>query len=143
MTDPAAAVAFMLGGKATVTLRSLESGARYTYRIRLAGGRGPDRVWTVALLNGPDNESRYVYIGRIRGSGYAWGRPKDGTKPFAGADAGSVKAFKWAFARLAAGAIPGKLEVWHEGRCGRCGRKLTVPESVASGFGPECRARDL
>jgi hypothetical protein len=28
--------------------------------------------------------------------------------------------------------------VWHEGRCGRCGRKLTVPESIESGFGPEC-----
>jgi hypothetical protein len=30
------------------------------------------------------------------------------------------------------------LEVWHEGRCGRCGRALTVPESVERGIGPEC-----
>ena len=30
------------------------------------------------------------------------------------------------------------LEVWHEGRCGRCNRALTVPESIASGIGPEC-----
>ena len=29
----------------------------------------------------------------------------------------------------------------HEGRCGRCGRKLTVPESIESGFGPECAGR--
>jgi len=28
--------------------------------------------------------------------------------------------------------------VFHEGACGRCGRTLTVPESIASGFGPEC-----
>ncbi len=27
----------------------------------------------------------------------------------------------------------------HEGRCGRCGRTLTVPESVTEGIGPECR----
>jgi len=26
-------------------------------------------------------------------------------------------------------------------RCGRCGRVLTVPESVESGFGPECIGR--
>jgi hypothetical protein len=28
--------------------------------------------------------------------------------------------------------------VWHEGSCARCGKKLTVPESIESGFGPEC-----
>lgn len=36
---------------------------------------------------------------------------------------------------------PGALEIWHEGRCGRCGRKLTVPESIAAGIGPECAGR--
>jgi hypothetical protein len=34
--------------------------------------------------------------------------------------------------------VPDGLEVWHEGRCGRCNRKLTVPASIESGFGPEC-----
>ena len=29
-------------------------------------------------------------------------------------------------------------EMLHEGRCGRCARRLTVPASVASGIGPEC-----
>jgi hypothetical protein len=28
--------------------------------------------------------------------------------------------------------------VYHKGQCGRCGRELTVPESIKSGFGPEC-----
>ena len=31
-----------------------------------------------------------------------------------------------------------KADGWHEGRCGRCGRKLTVPESIEAGYGPEC-----
>ena len=35
-------------------------------------------------------------------------------------------------------ALPKTVEVWHEGICGRCGRKLTVPESVERGLGPEC-----
>lgn len=34
--------------------------------------------------------------------------------------------------------LPEQIEVWHEGRCGRCGRRLTVPESIANGLGPEC-----
>lgn len=32
----------------------------------------------------------------------------------------------------------GRIEVWHEGRCGRCARRLTVPESILIGIGPEC-----
>jgi len=32
-------------------------------------------------------------------------------------------------------------EFWHEGSCCICGRKLTVPESIANGIGPECMGR--
>ena len=35
-------------------------------------------------------------------------------------------------------ALPEGYEARHEGRCARCGRALTVPESIDSGFGPEC-----
>ena len=31
-------------------------------------------------------------------------------------------------------------KVHHEGKCGRCGRKLTTPESCLRGIGPECWA---
>jgi hypothetical protein len=30
---------------------------------------------------------------------------------------------------------------WHEGVCGRCGRRLTVPTSIETGFGPDCAGR--
>ena len=33
-----------------------------------------------------------------------------------------------------------RFEFRHEGRCGRCGRALTVPESIDTGFGPHCAA---
>ena len=50
-------------------------------------------------------------------------------------DTPSIAAFAVAFRMLASGVMPNSLEVIHSGRCGRCARKLTVPESVASGFG--------
>jgi hypothetical protein len=34
------------------------------------------------------------------------------------------------------------MELWHEGRCGKCGRALTVPESIESGLGPVCESRE-
>ena len=36
------------------------------------------------------------------------------------------------------GRMPLTLTVFHDGKCGRCGRKLTVPESIQSGLGPVC-----
>ena len=136
-TDAAAALAFMTGGNATVTLVSTKTGTRFTYRLR-ANDEGD--VFFVSLLGGPDNESDYRYMGRIARGVFWQGRkvPKPGD---VGPDAPSSLAFKWAWERLAKGVLLDSLEIWHEGRCGRCSRKLTVPSSIASGFGPECAGK--
>jgi hypothetical protein len=34
--------------------------------------------------------------------------------------------------------LPGSVDVLHSGRCGRCGRTLTTPDSIERGLGPEC-----
>lgn len=39
---------------------------------------------------------------------------------------------------LQTGSLPEALTFQHSGRCGRCGRKLTVPSSIQTGLGPEC-----
>jgi hypothetical protein len=44
----------------------------------------------------------------------------------------------WLFGHLLERRPLPRCTVHHEGRCGRCGRTLTVPESIESGFGPEC-----
>jgi len=129
---------FMLGGNATVTLVSTKTGTRFTYKIRAADD---GKVHFVSLLNGPDNESDYKYLGRIVDGEKLWiGRrvPKAGD---IGMDAPSALAFQWAWERLCRGVMLDSLEIWHEGRCGRCSRKLTVPSSIASGFGPECAGK--
>jgi hypothetical protein len=125
---------FALAGKSTLTLVSKKTGTRFTYRISAT----PDRsAHFVALLSGPDNESDYQYLGRIARGVFWPGRkvPKPGD---ISKDAPSAKAFDWAWRAVVRNSLPEQLEVWHEGRCGRCGRKLTVPASIASGFGPEC-----
>ena len=54
-------------------------------------------------------------------------------------DAPSAKAFEWLFRQLSAGhPLPPQVRLCHCGKCGRCGKTLTVPHSVESGFGPEC-----
>jgi len=134
ITEPKAALSFILAGKATVTLRSLASGNRYTYKIVEAEKRNPNdaQTWFVKLLNGPDNTNSFVYIGIIRGNQFVWT-----SKSRVGKDAPSIIGFTFVLNALVSNKING-FEVWHEGKCGRCGRKLTVPESVSTGFGPDC-----
>jgi len=56
-------------------------------------------------------------------------------------DSQSVKVFSYIYQKLKEKNLPEFVEFWHEGVCGKCGRKLTVPESIESGFGPECIKR--
>jgi hypothetical protein len=49
-------------------------------------------------------------------------------------------AFPWMWWRIVDKGLvlPADIEVWHEGNCRRCRRKLTVPASIELGLGPNC-----
>jgi hypothetical protein len=131
------AIKFMTAGKATVTLVSLKTDARYTYRITASED---GLAHFVGVLTGSDNESSYSYLGRIS-RGIFWQGRKVPRAGDISKDAPSARAFDWAWRSFAKGIMPDTLQVWHEFRCGRCARKLTVPSSIASGYGPECQGK--
>lgn len=133
--DPAAALRYVLGGQATFTLRSKRTGTRFTYHVNKSDD---GKVFFVKVLTGADNVNNYQFIGTIFDAATPFPVFRYSRKSRITTGAPSVVAFVWAFSRLAAGVAPAELEIWHSGSCGRCGRRLTVPESVASGFGPEC-----
>ena len=55
-------------------------------------------------------------------------------------DALSWKVLEWAMKVVYSGKpFPEGYTLKHSNRCGRCGRMLTVPESITDGIGPECR----
>lgn len=126
---------FMTAGKATVTFVSTRTQARFTYRLRLSDDK---RLYFVNVLTGNDNESSFSYLGHMFVDSMVYWH---GKKSKISREAPSAKAFAWVWQQLIRGQLPDALEIWHEGRCGRCGRKLTVPESIASGFGPECAGK--
>ena len=125
---------YIMAGNATITLRSLNTGARFTYKIRRPN---EDTPYFVNLLRGPDNEVDYSFLGTI----FSDGTFRHGRKSMISEEAPSVKTFTWFHRNLMLGKVSNLVEVWHEGRCGRCGRKLTVPESVEAGLGPECASK--
>lgn len=138
---------FALAGNATFTVVSKKTATRFTYQIQAPKlnrdgepvSKEQAEVLFVKVLNGPDNTSNYEMFGMIF--------PKDGKfvpwkKSRISMDAPCAAAFKWTFENvLVTGVNHPKLEVHHSGTCGRCGRKLTVPESIQSGLGPECATK--
>lgn len=130
---------FVFGGNATFTLLSEATQTRFTYKVTARKENTDGRViHFVSLLRGPDNTQDYAYMGCIidkktfKLTGKS--RVSEGAK--------SVVAFSWLLDRLVSGkGVPAGAHFYHAGRCARCGRKLTVPESIESGFGPECASR--
>ena len=125
---------FALAGNATLTISSLKTGARFTYRVKQACDSETKKprpgMYFVSLLNGPDNENDYCYLGMVRDGRFTLTRASK-----AGNEAPSVKAFAFF---MTTPILHPQMEIRHEGKCGRCGRTLTVPESIDAGIGPEC-----
>ena len=146
MTNPSQILAFMLAGNATITFQNVKSGTHLTYKIRMSElsdadiRQGKKPIHFVSLLTGADNEHDYTYIGIISPDKYKNNALSFRTtgKSKMTMDSKPCMVMARAFEFFVSGKMPFGLEVWHEGRCGRCGRKLTTPASVAAGFGPEC-----
>lgn len=137
-TNMAAFRRFALSGNAVFTLVSKKTGDRFTYRIRKLDA---DKPYFVQLMNGPDNTIHYAYFGVMFGPGldtdfstYKHG----GTKAKVGPDAPSVRGFDWLARNVMSEKVLEQMEIWHQGKCGKCRKALTVPESIAIGLGPKC-----
>lgn len=133
--------AFVLGGKAIFTLAGQST--RYTYRVNRSdpkpGSRYTSEAYFVSLLTGPDNLQDYTYLGMLIPATGIVGLTRASKYT---ADSTPVQAINWAFRHIWAGrTLPAPATFYHVGRCGRCGRALTVPSSVESGFGPECAGK--
>ena len=123
---------FLLAGKSITTFLNSESGNRYTYKISKKKNSERD-IYFVKVLTGRDNESDYTFFGSIYNNNFKWSQ-KSSIKE----DATSVKVFSYVFTNLFQNKLDSRIQIWHEGFCGKCGRKLTVPESILNGIGPEC-----
>lgn len=121
------AMNFILAGKAIVTFLNTQSENRFTFKVKKAK---ESDLYFVSVLTNPD---MYQYIGTVSNGIF-----KIGKKSKISADAQSVKVFDFVMKKLKSKALSSVVEIWHEGKCGRCGRTLTVPESIKTGLGPEC-----
>lgn len=136
-------------------------------RAKVKDEDNPDthRPWFVKVLSGPNNLRDYQYLGTIFPLKYAGGITyRHGKKSRVSDQADSAKGIAWFIKHLnslielraeldradmfSKGDVEtaikkvestlNKLLYYHEGRCGKCARTLTVPESIINGIGPVC-----
>lgn len=139
-------------GATLVTVVSGRTGSRFTYEIKpkesnlIAEGKPIGKVWFVDLLTGPNNRKDFSALAVLteRSGRLCWHHA--GASSIS-ADAPSAQALRWVVQAIvdapddrAASALA-KIELWHEGKCARCGRRLSRPDSITLGMGPECAER--
>ena len=128
---------FIFAGNATFTLTSTRTGQSYTYKVREGKpmvSRAPKLF--ASVLTGPDNTADYTYMGIVERAG-AHAQLVPTRASAINVNAPSWRALEWFLQHVDSD----RVEVRHMGRCGRCGRALTVPSSIDSGLGPECAGR--
>lgn len=138
---------FVLAGNSIFTIELSEEyreknslKPHYTFKVvhKEATKQWPEK-WFVHFLTGPDNTKNYSYLGILnREIG------KVETTPASKLPSNHIlikllnRTLEVIWANDFQPMLANGFDVHHEGRCGRCGRLLTTPASIAFGIGPEC-----
>lgn len=131
---------FLLAGNSTFTV-SNPKGEHYTFKVKRTKHKDMNDKYKffISVLTGSDY---YTYLGMVVS-------PHDGYGHVTLTKASKFnilsilfKVSNWAVEHVFADVpLPDGYKIDHAGKCGRCGRKLTTPESIESGLGPICRSK--
>lgn len=139
---------FVVGGNSIFTIEIPASYGEanqlkphYTFRVRKPKN-AENEIFFVQILTGPDNTSSYTYLGVLdKETGFVRTTQKSSFHQNDLIVRLLNRTLNLIWAENTQSINDAGFEIHHEGRCGRCGRVLTVPESITSGFGPECSGR--
>ena len=122
---------FVFAGRATLTAKSLRTGRHFTYKFKTAKGKDWPFVFVLR------DHGKYDYIGMIDRNLNVHFTKKSKLL----VDDIKVKALQFIAKNLTSDRISNNIELSHNGKCGKCGRKLTHPNSLKLGIGPECQKK--
>ena len=128
---------FLLAGRAIFTAE--HGGERRTYQVVRPEVQLPLLPYVVRLLAGPCNLRDYVNLAVLFPDRRVLRILDVASHP---CDSAAVRLLQWSLRSVFDGVgPPAGSTIANSGHCGRCGRLLTVPESIRTGLGPECAAR--
>ena len=121
---------FLFAGDCWFTLQSKRTNRYFTYNIYK---KGTSSIWFLKVRDIKNT----IYSGYIRKTG-------NGYKYFHGIDVpigkGDIRivAFMWFLEHMNDKDILSKISIRHIGKCCKCGKALTDPQSINLGAGPYC-----
>jgi len=123
---------FILAGNSYFTVVNEKTQNKLTFHVIKPKEKGPWFIWAT------NKKGKYCFLGTIfprnNNIEYHWGWKKGQfTK-----DSIVNKSFEYLLKKMLADSLPESLVFYHDGKCGRCGRRLTDPKSITRGFGPYC-----
>lgn len=129
-------MSFVYGGNSIITIQSNKTNRHYTYRITRS--KKQDDIFYVSVLSRFDNESNdsYKFLGCwVLNQGFFWSNRSKISKT-----AASYIAAEWFFGSVSNTEHYSKLgaKVFRESYCSHCGKKITHPESLKTGYGRSC-----
>ena len=127
---------YLLGGTGIVTLKS-PSGIHHTYMFRKPRNPNefPEDIYFVYAIS---RDNKLFYVGMLENM-----RFRLTMNSRFRADNDIAKGAKYIERLMNSPKLfeNTKMEIYHEGVCSVCGRKLTNPKSIKYGIGPECRRK--
>lgn len=120
---------FIMGGRAVFTTVNIQTDNRFTFKVN-KGDRND--IYFISVLTQPN---MFEFIGSFYPNTLVRISPKSRISE----QSTSYKVFNYILDHLRKGDLPNQIEIWHEGKCAKCGRSLTDPESIKLGWGPYCR----
>lgn len=139
--DNADALKFMLAGMSEFILISGKTGKRLVYKLdKKESNKSKDgEKQYVYWLNTAEKNGTMIYAGVLffdsNDSKFKFGKGARGNLTN---DDIRVKSILYVLNALQKGKTDINVTVMHTGKCGKCGKKLTDPESIAIGLGPKC-----
>ena len=147
-------IAYIKGGRGCLTIKSLKTGEHFTYIFqRLKKNRTRKFIdlplWvhsTISDVKKNEADGSEYEHSRTTFIGTCWfnrRQPMQFNLSSHGPDKmfPALIAFDWLVQKLQQKHLPESVEVWHEGICCMCGKTLTHPDSIATGIGPVCKAK--
>lgn len=120
---------YIFAGRSVFTLKSLKTGDHFTFKVKNWKKNPNIHFVNVRTNNGFEPIAKIMFKKQVSIS----------RNSVVNARSPQFKALEWSLERLLnKKELPRELEFYHDGRCGKCSRPLTHPDSLKAGLGPEC-----
>lgn len=135
------ALNFMLAGNSEFILYSTKTQDKFRYTLKKkkankeSNNENEEYIYFLNMYNNGSMEYQGIIAFNSSLNQFKFYK---GSKGLGNSSDVRIRSLEFVLNKLFTGQTVGNLIVYHVGKCGRCGKKLTDPESILTGLGPSC-----